>query len=91
LPRKRREIEGLSLHPFRGRCFQRLHQIRDRNGARKADGEMKVVGHAPDAVRLATRVARDGRQIRVKFEAGVRIKAWTALLGAEDDMDDDEA
>jgi len=52
---------------------------------------MKVVGHAPDAVRLATRVARDGRQIRVKFEAGVRIKAWTALLGAEDDMDDDEA
>ena len=91
LPRKRHEIGRLSLHPFRGRRFQRLYQIRDRNRARKADREMNMVSHSSDAVRLATFVARDGRQIRVKSWARGRIKEWPALLCAEDDVDNHEA
>ena len=46
-----------------------------------------MVSHAADPIRLATSVPRNGRQIRMQFEARVRIKKWSALLGAEDDVE----
>ena len=50
-----------------------------------------MVRHAADAIRLATRVARDGGEICVEFQARIRVEERAALLRAEDDVDDDEA
>lgn len=49
-----------------------------------------MIRHAADAIRLATRVAGDGREIRVEFRARVRVEEGVAFLRAEDDVDDDE-
>ena len=91
LPRKRREAGRLGFHPFRRGGFQRLHQIRDGDGARKTDGEVNMVGHSANAIRFASGVARDRGQIGVEIWAHVRIKEWAAFFRAEDDVDDDEA
>ncbi len=52
---------------------------------------MNMVRHATDAIRLATRAAGDGREIRVEFGARVGVKEWTAILRAEDEVDNDAA
>ena len=50
-----------------------------------------MVCHAADAIRLATRIARDRGEIGVEFRARVEVEEWAAFLRAEDDVDDDEA
>ena len=50
-----------------------------------------MVGHSANAIRFASGVARDRREIRVKFGPRVRVEEWMAILRAEDDVDDDEA
>jgi len=50
-----------------------------------------MVCHTADAIRFATRVARDRGEIRVEFRARVGVEKGTAFLRAEDDVDDDEA
>ena len=50
-----------------------------------------MIRHPANAICLATRIPRDGREIRVEFQARVGVEEWAAFLRAEDDVDDDEA
>lgn len=50
-----------------------------------------MIRHAADAIRLATRVAHDGGEIRVELRSRVRGEERAAFLRAEDDVDDNEA
>jgi len=51
---------------------------------------MHVVS-AADAIRLASRIARDGREVRVKRGARLGVEDRAAIFCAEDDVDDDKA
>src|SRR6266446_4695610 len=90
LPCERTQRGRLCLEPFRRRRFQLLDQVGDRERARKANREMHVVS-AADAIRLASRIARDGREVRVKRAPRLGVADRAAIFCAEDDVDDDKA
>jgi hypothetical protein len=82
---------GLHLQPLGRGSFHGFNQFRDGDGPRQTDGEVNVVRHATDAIRLATRFARDGGEIGMKSRAGFWGEARAALLGAENDVHDGKA
>ena len=91
LPRERAKARRLRLQPFGRRGFQLFHQVRDGKRAREPNREMHMIPDPTDAIRLASRVARDGGEVSVEFWASSGIEQRSTLLRAENNVDDDEA
>jgi len=81
---------GLGLHPFGGRGFQSFDEVGDGEGAGESDGEVDVIGHAADTITFATGIASDGREVGVQVGADIRLDESVTVLGAKDDVDDDQ-
>jgi hypothetical protein len=52
---------------------------------------VSMVSHPTHAISLAVRVSCNGGKIGVEFRASVSVKDRLALLGAEDEVDNNEA
>ncbi len=91
LPGKVAQGGSLGLQPFGGRGLQGFDQLSHRERARESDGEMHMIGNAPDAVGFTTRVPRHLSQIGVQMRAQRGVETRETVFGAEHQMDDDEA
>ena len=56
-------------------------------GDEKADREVDMIGHTAGAVTFAIAVTGDGGEIGVEVGTDVRGEEGSAVLGAEDEMD----
>ncbi len=66
LPGEVAQFGRLCFQPFRRRGFQFLDERRERDGARKSNGDMDMIGNAANERTIATGVSRHGCEVSVK-------------------------
>ena len=91
LPKEVLVIGPLGFDPSRRCLFDFLQQLRLADGSCQPGGNVNMIGCAANALGLAPAIAADGCQIGVHSRSNGWIQPRAAVLGAEDDVEDDLA
>jgi hypothetical protein len=91
LPCELGEGGGLVLQPSGGGCLQLIHEIGDGAGPREPERKVHMIGHAADTVAFAIGMAGNGGEVGVEVSANLRGEEGSAILRAEDEMNDRQA